>query len=375
MMKTTVDQTSEKQNPSSSAVSVIGVGRRGRNGRTSWAAGWAMGGAAGWAAIAVLARLEFIRIGMIELMFLFGPLVIVPLGMELGRLIRCPGNRFARRVETLAQSLQPLGAVLAVAAMCLPPGRRAAILATGWMAVCGLMATGGLAELIGAFAEKFPDKLANKRTHATRITQTVASIARVDLAVGGAWLVASRLGLRPMGIQEPIGLLTAVHFHYAGFATATIAAVTLQSAEERGKPRWLRRIVMLVALMPFLIAVGFVISPVLKVVAAVVFSCSVAALAAFLWSCARKIEDRTAQRFLRIATAAALGGMVLSTTYAVLNFLGSEALPIPLMASTHGVLNAVGFCMFGLLGWLMEVSAEKNLGHRGHRGNPQSPIE
>jgi len=56
-------------------------------------------------------------------------------------------------------------------------------------------------------------------------------MARIDLAVGGAWLVASRLGMRPMGIQEPIVLLTAVHFHYAGFATATIAAATLRFAD------------------------------------------------------------------------------------------------------------------------------------------------
>jgi hypothetical protein len=53
-----------------------------------------------------------------------------------------------------------------------------------------------------------------------------------------------------MGIQEPIGVLTAVHFH-AGFATAMIAAATLQFAESRGKVQWLRWVIALVIGMPY----------------------------------------------------------------------------------------------------------------------------
>ena len=37
--------------------------------------------------MAVLARMGIARVGAIELLFLFAPLVIVPLGMELGRVI------------------------------------------------------------------------------------------------------------------------------------------------------------------------------------------------------------------------------------------------------------------------------------------------
>ena len=47
---------------------------------------WATVGAAVWAGMAVLARMGMARVGAIELMFLFAPLVIVPLGMELGRM-------------------------------------------------------------------------------------------------------------------------------------------------------------------------------------------------------------------------------------------------------------------------------------------------
>src|ERR1700752_800042 len=85
-----------------------------------WAARWAVAGAAAWAGIAVLARNGIMRVGVIELIFLFAPLVIVPLGMELGSVA---GGRpeAARRQVNLAQILQPLGAALAVVAMWLPP--------------------------------------------------------------------------------------------------------------------------------------------------------------------------------------------------------------------------------------------------------------
>jgi hypothetical protein len=169
-----------------------------------------------------------------------------------------------------------------------------------------------------------------------------------------------------MGIQEPIGLLTAVHFHFAGFATATIAGATLRFAEARfagrdGLRRWLRRVVVLVLGMPFVVAAGFVISPGLKMVAAMVFSASVAGLAGFVWMCAGRVKDGTARGFLRTAAGAVFVGMALSGTYAVTDFVKSELLPIPRMASTHGVLNAVGFCLLGLLGWIVDGSAKASV--------------
>ena len=178
----------------------------------------------------------------------------------------------------------------------------------------------------------------------------------MDLAVGGAWLVASRLGMRPMGIQEPIGLLTAVHFHFAGFATTMIGAATLRFAGRRGEHKWLRRLVLMVAVLPVVVAAGFVISPVLKMGAAVLFSMGVAALAIALRAHGRRAENATARTLLQVAAAAIFAGMLLSGAYAVADYMGSDALTIPEMARTHGILNAVGFCLAGLLGWLVENS-------------------
>lgn len=312
----------------------------------TWSQMCAVFGAVIWAGVAVLARIGVAPIGAIELMFLFAPLVIVPLGLELGRVMGSdtPLTRLARRI-------QPLAATLAVAALWLPPGQPAGALACVWMVVCLWMSIAAIIDL-SSLAKSRPDS--STRSTMRRIT---IAVAQVDLSVGGAWLVGSRLGLRPMGIQEPIGLLTAVHFHYAGFATAMVAAAMLQFVAQRQEYRWLCWLVAIVIGMPCIVALGFVISPQLKLGAAAVFSAAVAGLAVVLRSCAKRLQSGTARVLFHVASATVFAGMVLSTAYAIADFRGSDALPIPQMARTHGILNAVGFCLPGLLGWLVENDA------------------
>src|SRR2546430_2204945 len=109
--------------------------------------GWATAGAVVWASVAVLARVGVARIGVIELVFLFAPLVIVPLGMEVGRVSGTALLPVSRRLGEWAQVLQPLGAALAVFAMLLPTGTWAGVAASGWLVVCGAAAAGGMVEL------------------------------------------------------------------------------------------------------------------------------------------------------------------------------------------------------------------------------------
>lgn len=299
-------------------------------------------GATAWATIAVLARAGAAPIGSLELIFLFAPLVIVPLGIALLHLIGATG-----RFDRIAQRVQPFCAAIAVVALYLPPGRSAGILASTWMCFCLLLAVPAVVDFV-------PSSQPSKDPLHSRI---ILAIARIDLLVGGAWFLASRFGMHPLGTQEPIALLTAVHFHFAGFATAIISAAMLRFAQQHGIDRWLNRLVPQVVGMPFVVAAGFVISPVLKMGAAVMFSVCVAALAVALRSLARSTQSRTARFFLNTAAASVFAGMVLSSVYAIADFRGKDVLPIPQMARTHGVLNAVGFCLPALLGWLVEYAA------------------
>jgi hypothetical protein len=145
-----------------------------------------------------------------------------------------------------------------------------------------------------------------------------------------------------------------------------IAAATLKFAQLRGEKAWLKYLVLTVAVAPLVVAAGFVISPVVKVVAAVLFSASVAGLAVVLRTFGRNAQDRTAQMFLQIAAGAIFAGMLFSGAYAIADYLGRGGLTIAQMTQTHGILNAVGFCMAGLLGWLIEY------GRRGYGNSSQS---
>ena len=354
-MKATLERREVKQippygrNDSAGEQEALGASAGAATGAERWAAVWATTGAAVWAGIALLARIGVARLGAIELLFLFAPLVIVPLGLELGRALG-GGGRF----HELARRWQPVGAALAVVAMVLSPGRVAGLVAVGWLLVCVLVALDGAGKLLLALSQDAGEGGFDYRSGQVRTTRIAMGMAGVDLAVGGAWLVASRLGIRPMSIQEPIGLLTAVHFHFAGFATAMIGAAMLRFSGRRGGHSWLPVLVLMVAGLPFVVAAGFVISSPLKVAAAILFSVSVAGLAICLRGFGRRVEDATARILLQVAAGAVFAGMMLSGIYAVADHLGSDVLTIPQMARTHGILNAVGFCLPGLLGWLVE---------------------
>jgi hypothetical protein len=207
-----------------------------------------------------------------------------------------------------------------------------------------------------------------------RMPSLVANIARMDLALAGGWLLLSRLGIHPMAFQEPIVLLTAVHFHYSGFATALIAAASLQSAQQRfGNLASWAVVALAVAGLPFLLAAGFVFSPLLRATAAGAFSVSMALLAWLLFREAGAFRSRSARIFLRAACLCVWGGMAWAVAYAIGDYWHRDWITIPQMASRHGVLNALGFVMPALLAWLMEMhtplTKEGDHENRNHRWN------
>jgi YndJ-like protein len=295
-------------------------------------------GAVVWVLLTALAALGKAPLGVIELLLLFALLVITPLGLVLGRLVAPPE---LQSMDSAARTLQPLAAAMAISSFWSSPGWKAGALVTPWLIVCCLVALTGIASLV--------------RGRCQPLAALAANIGRVDLAVAGGWLLLSRLGFHPLGVQEPIVLLTAVHFHYTGFATSLLAgamAAFLQRRDEESPI--IPALVLLVLFAPFAVAAGFVFSSTLKGFAAVVLSVSVAGLAlAQLWL-AKSLRTGTARAFLRVSATAVIGGMGLAVVYAIGDLFGRNWLLIPRMASTHGVLNGLGFVLLGLLGWLVE---------------------
>jgi hypothetical protein len=307
----------------------------------SWTAVTSLLGAALWATIAILAGGHHAPLSIIELLFLLAPLVIVPLGLELSWAVTEPPSSL---IHLSLRALQPIAAAAAVVSLWLPPGPVAALLAGVWLLLCTMLALARAADL---------------RSAGTQLSSFVVCLAYVDLVIGGGWFLVSRAELHPMGFQEPIILLTAVHFHYSGFATAVIGATALRQFDRRGpETASLRSIVRLSVLLPFALAAGITFSRVLRLIAAIALSLSVAAFAGVQCWCARKLKNRTARVYLGVALVAALAAFSLAGVYAVRDYLGRDWLTMPRMATSHGVLNGLGFVLSSILAWLIALHAE-----------------
>ncbi len=295
-------------------------------------------GAAAWTALAIAALLRRAPLGLLQILFLLAPLVVVPLGIELLAVInsRLPAER-------LAAWLQPLGAACAVASFWFPPGYFAAALAAAWGVVCGLIALAGFLGLVRAGWKSLEGLAFN--------------LARLDLAVAAGWFVVSRAGVSLMGFREPIVLLTGVHFHFIGFAGALLAGLTLRRFRAEAG-RALRWTVAGLVFVPYLLAAGFVLAPVLRMLAALLLAlCGL--VFAVQWLLLADSLRPAAHRLLTVAAASLLVGMMLVVAYALLEYFHRDGLAIPLMARFHGVANGPGFVLLGLLGWFVETHSAK----------------
>ena len=307
----------------------------------SWSLKSAILGGIGWLSVLWVSKTTNAPIGTIEQLFLLAPLVIVPLGFLLAQTSDQQGwNRYLLQ---LACRLQPFAGFLVVISFWLTPGILTVVLTLPWLLVSGLVGLAGLRDLL--------------RTGFDDMESVCFNVSLLYLTVGATWLTLSRFGASPFGFEEPIVLLTAVHFHYTGFATALIAgAVGYRLRAIHRLNALFRAVAVGVVGGPPLVALGFVFSPLLKVTAVVWLAASLIALSIFFIIVFPTIRHRHAQVLLAIAAFSILVGMALVGVYAVGEFTDQLWLSIPHMARTHGVINAFGFTLCGLLALVIEGS-------------------
>ena len=92
----------------------------------------------------------------------------------------------------------------------------------------------------------------------------------IYVSVGGVWLFLCRLGARPLGFGVAIVLLTAVHFHYSGFAAPILVGMTGRQIAESDPSSWhtFRALAIAVILGTPLLAAGITFSRTLETLAA-----------------------------------------------------------------------------------------------------------
>lgn len=300
-------------------------------------------GAVTWLALLAANRRHITELTWIELLFLFAPLVIFPLGLQLSA--RTDDSSAGASIERTASHVQLLVALLAVASFFLPSGRFAVALAAPWLLFCVFLGFSGVLRLV--------------RGAAHQLSSLCVAVAFVYPSVGAAWLVASRLGLTPLGFQEPIVLLTAVHFHYAGFAAPLLAAcVTRRPSSDHVRSRsfLLALVVATVLAGPAILAVGFVVGPRLKLAAALILAVSEIGLAVCFIAAIPSLGRRAAKMLLALASASVVFSMILAAVWAIGEYPLQPFVHLANMARFHGTANAFGFALCGLLGFVAETA-------------------
>lgn len=293
-----------------------------------------------WCAIALAALTRHTWLGPIEVLFLLAPLVHVTLGLRVVRKLQAEFSPFGR----LAIRVLPIGAVAAALSFWPHTGLPAGFLAAGWFIVCLLLAAEGLMLFFrGGY----------------RSAEGICiSVGLAYLAVGGVWLVLSRSGATPMHFAEPIILLTAVHFHFTGFALPVITAATGRALATRAPRSTLAPLFPYVAAgivsSPAILAGGFVFGyPLWKLLAALFLAATCVVLAALIFSVVPPTDPRSAQILLCVSASSLIIGMVLAGAYVIGDFTQRYWLLIPRMARWHGTANALGFALCGLAGWAL----------------------
>jgi hypothetical protein len=275
-------------------------------------------------------------LGPIEILFLLASLAVVPLAM---RLTAAPED--ATPARSVARRLQPGAALAVLASFLVRRGPSAAVLAGVWLVLTLLVAYDGWQRL---------------RRPSRTMAEVAVSAGCLMLPIGGGWLVLSRLGVGAFGFEEPLILLTAVHFHYAAYATLVLVG---RAGRVLGDSRAYRLIACGAMAGPPLLAAGITFSPRLEIVAAANMVLAVSGLGALTLVRIVPQVPAAPRVLLALSSVSAFAGMACALAYAVGEFSGIGIISLGQMARIHGPLNALGFVLAGLIGW---TRTPRNLG-------------
>jgi hypothetical protein len=267
--------------------------------------------------------------------------VVAPLALVL---VATP-NRIGSypKLFTFAVALQPVAALLAVAALFLEPGTVATLLILPWLLFTGITAAHGFVRLFSIFPP---------------VEELVVDVGLIYVAIGGFWTFLSRAALSVFDFHEPVVTLTAIHFHYISLSALVITGMIgrcLQCHESRARRLYQSAAVGMITA-PVLVALGIAFSIIIEAIATILLSLSLATLALLtLFRIVPRQGISWQTGFLVLSSVAVLFTMFFASAYVVGRLTSGWTLTIPTMIEVHGWINAVGFGLLGLFGWAMST--------------------
>lgn len=274
-----------------------------------------------------------------HVLLVFAALVLVPLLLDGVREV----SDDAKVASALgaAVRLQFPAALLLLVAVGRDPGGIAALWAVPWVVMLGLLAGVGAMRLW--------------RRGLRPLSLLLREGGLVYSAVGGAWLMADRLGLHPLGFSDAIVLLTAVHFHYAGLLLPVLTGRTLGvlSGSRAAAVTGMGVLIGVPAVAVGITASQLGLGPVPEAAAALLMAGSGFGVAALHWQLAWQNRWMRRVRWLWALAAVSLAvGMIFAAVYGVRNFFHPWPwLDLAWMRALHGTANALGFGLAGTLAW------------------------
>ncbi|MET9268995.1 YndJ family protein [Kribbella sp. NPDC003557] len=240
-----------------------------------------------------------------------GMLIVVPLGLTL------------LPTRTTSTRWWFAFAVPGVIALWLPRGALSITLASVYFA--------GTLVLAGLAARHF----LRHRTLSPR--QVALYTALVTPAIAALALVAERASYELFGFNLTVLSLTVAHFHFAGFAAALMAYLAADGVAAVSVP-----------LGTAIVLLGFFLGDLVELAGAVVLTAGMWLVGWNLWRRSRR-ADRTTAVLLIVSGSVLVLTMLLAVSWALGHVVNTPYLPLEWMVATHGVANAVGFGLCGVL--------------------------
>jgi YndJ-like protein len=158
-------------------------------------------------------------------------------------------------------------------------------------------------------------------------------------------LVAERSSYELFGFKLTVLSLTVAHFHFAGFAAALIAYLVADAPTPATTAAAIS-----VPLGTGVVLLGFFLGDPVELAGAAVLTTGMWLVGWNLWRRSQQ-ADRATAVLLIVSASVLVVTMLLALSWALGHVVDTPYLPLEWMVATHGLANATGFALCGLLAW------------------------